>query len=478
MSGSSEPSKGAGPAPASGPASPAPQAAPSGSAWRIGVAVVVLLVMGGAAVAYWLFFLRGYVFTDDARMAGQLVDLSPDGTGRLTEVNVGSGQFVHQGDVLFRLDADIEEAQLKQAEAAVRQAQEMVHAAEAAAHLADATAQQVETTVATAAAGVAVSEAQYAKAVNGNRPEEIKAAEATVKRLADAEELATEVLARTAPLVQHGIMSKEDLDRARTDQLAAGHARESAAQALALVQAGTRVEDLAAAKAAVELARDHLAEAKANVEQAKAAALHARASVAAAQATVAQAQAAVVKAQRDVEHRSVQAPFDGWVARRWLDPGTIPLQGQPVLSLFDPTSLRVDANVEEKFLSQVAVGDEVQVKVDAYPNLALTGRVTKVLLGTNAEFSLVPAEGVSGTFIKVAQRVQLRISVGTPPELALGPGLSVTARIRIGSAQATPADAAAATAMQAALSPDATHTVVVPAPAVPSSARSSGGARP
>jgi membrane fusion protein (multidrug efflux system) len=75
------------------------------------------------------------------------------------------------------------------------------------------------------------------------------------------------------------------------------------------------------------------------------------------------------------------------------------------------------------------VGDAVDISVDAYPDLNLRGQVEKVLLATNSEFSLIPAEGVSGTFIKVAQRVPIRIAVTCPIDLNLGPGLSVEVSI-------------------------------------------------
>jgi multidrug resistance efflux pump len=113
----------------------------------------------------------------------------------------------------------------------------------------------------------------------------------------------------------------------------------------------------------------------------------------------------------------------------------MPLAAQPVVSMFDPTTLRVDANIEEKYLDDVAIGDTADISVDAYPTLRLHGRVTEILRATNSEFSLIPAEGVSGTFIKVTQRVPLRIAVTPPPELALGPGLSVEVRIHSGTSK-------------------------------------------
>ncbi len=175
-----------------------------------------------------------------------------------------------------------------------------------------------------------------------------------------------------------------------------------------MLREGSRVEDIAAAKADLELAKSRVVEATAAVEDARA----------------------------DLAHCFVKAPFDGWVVRRWLDPGAITPPGQPVVTVFDPSTLRVDANIEEKYLHQVHIGDEADITVDAFPQLKLKGRVTEILRATNSQFSLIPAEGVSGTFIKVTQRVPLRIAVSAPAELPLGPGLSVAVKIRVGSAQA------------------------------------------
>ena len=155
-----------------------------------------------------------------------------------------------------------------------------------------------------------------------------------------------------------------------------------------------------------------------------------------AQSRIGEATAAIVSSRSDLARCFVKAPFDGWVVRRWLDPGSMPLIAQPVVSLFDPATLRVDANIEEKYLGEVAVGDTADITVDAFPGLHLEGRVKEILRATNSQFSLMPAEGVSGTFIKVTQRVPLRLAVTAPPNLTVGPGLSVDVKIRVGSAPA------------------------------------------
>jgi membrane fusion protein (multidrug efflux system) len=107
------------------------------------------------------------------------------------------------------------------------------------------------------------------------------------------------------------------------------------------------------------------------------------------------------------------------------------------VTVFDPATLRVDANIEEKYLGEIALNDQVDILVDAYPGLHLKGRISDILRATNSQFSLIPSEGVSGTFIKVTQRVPLRIAVATPADLPIGPGLSVEVRIRVGTAGGT-----------------------------------------
>lgn len=345
---------------------------------RIMIGVYTVAAIAACVFAYWLLFMKGIVYTDDARFGGHMVDIAPEISGRLIDVTVHEGMFAHKGAVVVRLDPAIPRAKLDQAEALLVSAR----------------------------ANLASAEAIYERALNGSRPEEIKAAEETVRRLEDEEAMARLDFDRAQALFKASAISQNELDRARTTYESAQHSRENAVQTLILLQKGPRKEDIAVAKAAAELAGGRVKE----------------------------AQAAADNSRSDLERCTVKAPFDGWVVRRWLDPGAMPLAAQPVISMFDPASLRVDANIEEQDLHDVAVGDRADITVDAFPSLRLHGRVTEVMRAVNAEFSIIPAEGVSGTFIKVTQRVPLRIAVAAPPDLAIGPGLSVEVRIHSGTA--------------------------------------------
>jgi membrane fusion protein (multidrug efflux system) len=345
---------------------------------RIMLAIGFLMLIGVGIFLYWYIFMRGIVFSDDARFGGHLVDLSPEVNGILTEVLVKEGDHVKKGQKIFQIDPSFFQVALTQALG----------------------------TLETDKGKLAVAQARYARALHGARIEEIMAAEATFDKLTTEEQLAELEYKRIESLGQKGAASQDQIDRSKSHLESAQHARENALQNLILLQKGTRKEDINAAQADLQAAKGQVAE----------------------------SQAAVDKAQITLERASVYAPFDGWVVRRWLDPGANVTIGRPVLSLFDPATLRVEANIEEKYLNQVAVGDEVDISVDAFPDLKLKGRVSEILRATNSEFSLIPAEGVSGTYIKVTQRVPLRISVQAPNNIPLGPGLSVEVRIHVGTA--------------------------------------------
>ncbi len=341
---------------------------------RIGLAILGVIALG--VVGYWFFFVRGLVYSDDARFNGHMVDVAPTVGGRVISLLVKEGDTVHKGQLLFDINASVQQA-------VVAQSASMVEAAKAA---------------------LTVANAKLGRAKNGPQPEEIHVAEAAEARLQNESALAKTELDRMQGLRKEGVGTQDQLDRAAAAFESARQNHESATQSLSLLRQGTRTDDLEVTSAEVKLAQGRVSESEASLE----------------------------KAKRDLDLYSVVAPFDGHVVRRWVDPGAVVQPGQPVVSVYDPATLRVDANIEEKYLGEIALGADVDIRVDAYPHLRLKGRVTDILRAVNSEFSLVPSEGVAGTFIKVTQRVPLRIAVSAPPDLALGPGLSVEVYIHSG----------------------------------------------
>ncbi len=348
---------------------------------RIYQALVFLAVAGFIAFGYWFLFVRGSVYSDDARIDGDLVDIAPRIAGELVQVNFKEGDPVSKGSVVFALDTNLLKASLENAEA----------------------------DVVSAKASLDVAQAQYDKAVNGPLKNEIRIARAQAAKAASAKDLAEITWERVDALFTRHILSAAERDNARTALQTARDTYKEASERLGLLEEGTRSEDLLAARASMDVKKAELQSSRARLSQAKI----------------------------NLAYAHVRAPFSGIVVRRWRDPGATVAAGSPVLTLLDPKTLHVSANIDEKYLNRVAEGDAVEISVDAYPILRLTGRLEKILRATNSQFSLIPAEGVSGTFIKVAQRVPLKISIDSETGLPLGPGLSVEVRIRSGSARTT-----------------------------------------
>ncbi len=343
------------------------------------VAIALLVVLGVGGGGYWLAFMRGIVFSDDARIAGDLVDIAPRVGGLVTALRVHEGDAVQKDEVLFELDNSAYTAAQERAQAAVAAAQ----------------------------ARLDMARAENDKALHGPRSAEIRIAVAAKESAEAQSRLATTSWERAKILFEKGVLSDPDRLQAQTAWERATRSLAEAEDRLNLLYQGTRSEDLTSAHANVERAEADLAAARANAAQ----------------------------AQLDLEHTQVRAPFRGVVVRKWRDPGATVGVGTPVLTLLDPSTLHVAANINEKDLAGIRVGDKVDVTVDAYPDVTLPGRVRTILQATNSQFGLIPAEGVTGTFVKVAQRVPLRIALDSPPDkMQLGPGLSVEIRVHTGSA--------------------------------------------
>ncbi|MCG6987987.1 MAG: HlyD family secretion protein [Gemmatimonadetes bacterium] len=168
---------------------------------------------------------------------------------------------------------------------------------------------------------------------------------------------------------------------------------------------------------------------------------HSRSALEAAQAEHAIALAKVQTARsavnvilQQIADTRVVAPFTGVVAKRWLLPGDVVQPGQPVFTVYDLQHVYVTAVFEETKLRYLPLGTEVDMSVDAYPNLALTGKVILIGAAAASQFSLIPPANASGNFTKVTQRVPVRIAIdkssegADPPRLL--PGMSVVVTVR------------------------------------------------
>lgn len=246
-------------------------------------------------------------------------------------------------------------------------------------------------------AALAEAEGKLRQAEQGTRQDQsdLLAAEADTAQQMAALTNAEANLRRTTQLVHQNFMSKQAEDDAQM-----------------------RVN---AARAAVAAARAH-------VEKARAALVTRGGTTPA----VRIAQADVEKARLDLEHAIMRAPEDGWITHFDLTPGTVVSPGNPLFAIVVGNSFWVDANFKETELTGVVPGRPATIVVDMYPDHTFHGKVESLAGGTGAAFSLLPAQNANGNWVKIAQRVPVKVSIDDPdPAHPLRVGATATVRVSI-----------------------------------------------
>ncbi|PTL78708.1 HlyD family secretion protein [Vitiosangium sp. GDMCC 1.1324] len=371
---------------------------------------VLLLGIGGYLVAT-----RGQQTTDDAQVEADVVPIASRVGGPVMRVLVADNAFVHKGDALVEIDPRDYAARVKQAEAELESAQAQAQAADAQATVAEAGAKggfsSARAMVSTSSAAASSAEAQIA------------VAKASLAR-AEADARRTKLdLERQEQLVEAKAVSQKSYDDAKASNDAAQAALEGARAQLAAAEEGRRV------------AQSKVAEAQGNLDQsapidAKIAA--ARASAALAHARVKSAEAALEQARLQLDYTHIVAASDGQVSKLTIHEGQLLSPGQAVAELVPPETYVV-ANFKETQVGEMKPGQRVTVKIDAYDDEKLEAKVESLSGGTGARFSLLPADNASGNFVKVVQRVPVRITWVKPPkDLVLRAGLSAEVTVHTG----------------------------------------------
>ena len=141
------------------------------------------------------------------------------------------------------------------------------------------------------------------------------------------------------------------------------------------------------------------------------------------------AQQEVVKAQ--LKNSTIYSPIDGVIARKWILEGDVVQMGQPIFTIFDMKNIWITAQFEETRLALVTMGADVEISVDTYPDIKLSGKVIQIGSNTASQFSLIPPNNASGNFTKVTQRVPVKISIEKGnSNVNLLPGMSVEVRVK------------------------------------------------
>jgi membrane fusion protein (multidrug efflux system) len=391
----------------------------------------LLLIGGGVvlAVVVGLFvYYHNRESTDDAQVDGHITPVASKIYGRVAQVLVEDNQPVKAGQVLVKIDARDYQASLDQAKAALALAESDAQSAgvdvpRTRENVASGTS-SADAQLAGAQAAVQSAQATYEQA----RTSDLAWARANIEKSRANAELGQADLARYKPLLDKGEISKQQYDAAKANA-------DATASSLKADQ-----EKLAQAERSVDIAKAQLLAAQARVDQARAGVSSAHADVrqismrtSDAQgkaAKVQQARAALVAAELNVSYTDIVAPVDGVATHKQVEPGQIVQQGQGLLVVVPLKDVWVTANFKETQLRKMKAGQKAEVHVDTYGK-TFTGHLDSIAGATGAVLSLLPPENATGNYVKVVQRIPVKIVLDPiPPDKAiLRPGMNVDATV-------------------------------------------------
>jgi membrane fusion protein, multidrug efflux system len=380
--------------------------------------LTVMLVVGLTALIVGVRYVRHamrHESTDDAVVQAHVVGISPRVASNVSRVHIDDNWHVAQGDLLVELDPRDFEARLAQARANLAGAVSQHRAATI----------NVRVAETTYGAAVALGEAGVQTAQRQEEGAHSQVAQAQAKVVA-AEAEATRAAAdvkRYEELQQYGAVTRQELDQAVATNRTAAANLEAARKA---EQAA--VDSLRQAQSQIEEAKARLASARAAPEQVA----YSRAQAVQVNDQIAQVEAAVRQAELDLSYTKIYAPHAGRITRKSVEPGAYAQVGQTLFSIV-PDQVWVVANFKETQLRYMRAGQPATVHVDAYPDKVFKGHVDSIQAGSGAAFSLLPPENATGNYVKVVQRVPVKIVIDDAPDPAhvIGPGMSVVPEVTV-----------------------------------------------
>jgi membrane fusion protein (multidrug efflux system) len=397
---------------------------------RIVVVVVLLALSGGG---FWLWHrLAASETTDDAQVDGHVYTVSARVGGTLVAVNVHENQVVEAGEVLIQIDDRDFKNALAKAQADHRVAEAGYEESRAGMPLtssetkgkiarAEAALVQVQTGVETAKKDHEVAKARF------------NLAKARLAEVNTTFEKARKDLDRMKEL-----NDKDEVSRQQYDSAVTAHDAAKASVDSSLANIAEAESNMSSAQARVKQAESAIGVAESDLTAALSApeeVAMTQARVNTASARVAQAGSAIEQVKTNIEYAVVRAPVAGVVTRKSVEFGQVVQAGQPLLAIVPLQEVWVTANFKETQLKDIRLGQHAEIHVDAYGGAAFKAHVDSISAATGAKFSLLPAENASGNYVKVVQRIPVKLLLDGAADAShvLRPGMSATVKIFTGT---------------------------------------------
>ena len=391
----------------------APEGPPKKSKRPFAIVGVILGVLA-IGIATWLISTAGEQSTDDAQVASDLVPIGARVAGQVKRVAVIENQLVKRGDLIAEIDDADYTARVAQAEAELATATAQAQAADA----------QVTVVEASSKGGFQSAQAMLSGSTSGvgSAQAQVLAARAAVMRAETDVKKADIDLQRAKELRVANAVPQERLDNAQV-------AYDSAQAALAQARANAALADEAkhVAEQRVDEMRGRLSQSSPIASQIATA----RANADLAHARIKSSDAQLQLARNQLGYTKIVSPADGLASKLTVHEGQLVGVGQPLVELV-PIATYVIANFKETQIGSMKKGQKVDITVDAFPGRKLEGALESISGGTGSSFSLLPADNASGNFVKVVQRVPVRIAwVNPPTDVLLRAGLSADVTVHV-----------------------------------------------
>jgi len=335
----------------------------------IGFLVIAGMALGGG---YYWFTTRGLESTDDAFTDGRAISIAPRVAGQVISLDVTDNQFVRKGQPLIHIDPSQFKASRDSAEGALAMAKAQLESEQYGAEIAR---KNYPALLQQSQAQLAVAEANLYKATADNKRQKNLPKQATTQQEVDAAESAYRQAEAQVKLAQAQIIQNSPVPQR------------------------------------IGVADSTVGQLKGQVEQ---------------------AQAQLDQANLNLEWTVVRAPQDGWITKRNVEVGSYVTPGQQIFSIVSP-EVWITANFKETQLDRMRPGQPVKIEVDAYPHLDLHGHIDSIQLGSGSKFTAFPPENATGNYVKIVQRVPVKIVIdeGLDPDLPLPLGISVVPTVTL-----------------------------------------------
>ncbi len=347
---------------------------------RIAILILTIIIVAGGITGYfYIQYKKTHVTTDDAFIEGRIHTIASKVPGTIKNIHVTDNQFIKKGDLLVEIDPEDFDVKVREASAVF----------------------DVEKTK--------LLEFKYRLDGAVQRFEELEAMLEAAKANLELQEAnmrqADIDMKRAENLFREDIISKERYEKTKTGY------------DIALAQVKAAKEDLRQTEARLETQKAFIKQAEAAIEPQK--------------ALIRQKEALLDAAELNRSYTKVYAPSDGYITRKSVEIGNHIQAGQPLMAVVLLDDIWVVANYKETQLENVKPGQKVKIKVDTYPNRIFKGTVDSIMAGTGSVFSLFPPENATGSYVKVVQRIPVKIvfEQGTDPEHILRIGMSVVPTI-------------------------------------------------